>query len=89
MKIKNQIIEFFPRIKVILKPVLFNKKDHSEEQKQLVSRMGAFQIQLCYYEKEELKMITVYDGLETGRFPSESDIIEQISLKLPRKPLHI
>ncbi|CAD8207719.1 unnamed protein product [Paramecium pentaurelia] len=76
--LKNEIIQRFPIVKVILKPLIYDHFDHSIDTMFLQRRLGCFEVQVMSKQKGQIKQAVIGSKLNTKAWPQTSVIINKL-----------
>ncbi|CAK61849.1 unnamed protein product (macronuclear) [Paramecium tetraurelia] len=76
--LKNEIIQRFPIVKVILKPLIYDHLDHGIDTMFLQRRLGCFEVQVISKQKGQIKQAVIGSKLNNNAWPQISVIINTL-----------
>ncbi|CAD8120985.1 unnamed protein product [Paramecium sonneborni] len=76
--LKNEILQRFPIVKVILKPLIYDHLDHSIDTMFLQRRLGCFEVQVMSKQKGQIKQAVIGSKLNTKAWPQTQVIINKL-----------
>ncbi|CAK66291.1 unnamed protein product (macronuclear) [Paramecium tetraurelia] len=87
--LKQELIQQYPTAKVYLKPLIYDPHDYSIDTLYIQRRIGAFEVQVCSKNRDQVKKGLVFSKLNTKIWPNYTEVIERVSDYLNTAPLEI